>query len=100
MAFDQLLTQCEGAGKESPIYLLLSPLPHQCLQVKEHPWGSQESGWSPENDAGKQTPERLNGFSGFKPKMDVWEFFAADPAGRSTTGGRNSSITRRTSIAT
>ena len=79
-AFDALVTQCEGGPKKPPIRLLLSPLPHQCVQVKEHPWGSQESGWSPEDDAGKQTPERLNGFSGFRKKMSVWAFFEADPS--------------------
>ena len=78
-AFDDLVRLCEGDAAKATVYLLLSPLPHQCLQVKEHPWGGQESGWNPENDAGKQTAERLNGFSGFSPKMEVWEFFAADP---------------------
>ncbi len=78
-AFDRLLKQAEGNGEKKTIYLLLSPLPHQCLQVKEHPWGSQESGWSPENDAGKQTLERLNGFSGFQKDMNIWDFFKANP---------------------
>ena len=79
-AFDKLVRLCEGDVTKPTIHLLLSPLSHQCLQVKEHPWGGQESGWSPENDAGKQTRERLNGFSGFKRKMSVWEFFEADPS--------------------
>ena len=79
MAFDQLVRQCEGGKGKPPICLLLSPLPHQCVQLKEHPWGAQESGWSPDNDAGKQSRERLNGFSGFRPKMSVWDFFGADP---------------------
>jgi hypothetical protein len=95
-AFDDLVKLCEGDRTKPPIYLLLSPLPHQCLQVKEHPWGSQESGWSPGNDAGKQGSERLNGLSGFRPReavraaggklgaevprtLDVWDFFRADP---------------------
>jgi len=79
-AFDDLVEQCEGGPRKETVRLLLSPLPHQCLQVREHPWGSQESGWSPENDAGRQLPSRLNGFSGFKKKMSVWEFFDADPS--------------------
>ena len=79
-AFDQLVTQCEGGPDKATIHLLLSPLPHQCLQVKEHPWGAQESGWSPDNDAGKQSLERLNGFSALRPNLSVWEFFDADPA--------------------
>ncbi|MFW6159482.1 MAG: hypothetical protein ACOC8E_09005, partial [Planctomycetota bacterium] len=79
-AFDKLVEQCEGGPGVPLIRMLLSPLPHQCVQVKEHPWGSQESGWSPENDAGKQSLERLNGFSGFRRKMSVWAFFEADPS--------------------
>ncbi len=78
-AFDDLLTLCEGGPDEETIYLLFSPLPHQCLQVLEHPWGEHESGWSPENDGGRQTLERLNRFSGFLPDMDIWDFFNADP---------------------
>ncbi|MFO7898112.1 MAG: hypothetical protein R6V58_03515 [Planctomycetota bacterium] len=78
--FDELVRQCEGGPNSSPIRMLLSPLPHQCLQVREHPWGSQESGWSPENDAGRQSLDRLNGFSGFRRKMPVWDFFKADPS--------------------
>ena len=80
-AFDEFVRGCEGGPGKPTVRLLLSPLPHQCFQVKEHPWGSQESGWSPENDAGKQTLERLNGFSAFRKDMSVWEFFEADPAG-------------------
>jgi hypothetical protein len=79
-AFDTLMKQCEGDATKRPIRMLLSPLPHQCVQVKEHPWGSQESGWSPDNDAGKQSLERLNGFSAFRKKMSVWAFFEADPS--------------------
>ena len=79
-AFDALVKQCEGGPQKPTIRMLLSPLPHQCLQVKEHPWGGQESGWSPKNDAGAQTLERLNGFSGFRKNMAVWDFFKADPA--------------------
>jgi hypothetical protein len=84
-AFDKLVAMCEGAGDETPVYLLLSPLPHQCFQVKEHPWGGQESGWSPGNDEGKQTLERLNGLSGFGPagaapsSLSIWDFFEANP---------------------
>ena len=80
LAFDKLVAQCEGGAGQPTVHLLLSPLPHQCLQVREHPWGSQESGWSAENDAGRQSPERLNGFSAFRKEMSVWEFFEADPA--------------------
>ncbi len=72
-AFDELIKSCDA-------YLLLSPLPHQCLQMKEHPWGGNESGWSPRNDGGKQSRERLNGFSAFKLNMTAWEFFEADPS--------------------
>jgi hypothetical protein len=79
-AFDRLVRQCEGGADKPTVHMLLSPLPHQCLQVKEHPWGGQESGWSPENDEGRQTLERLNGFSGFRPGMSVWEFFDAAPS--------------------
>ena len=95
-AFDELVRSCEGSADEPPVYMLLSPLPHQCFQVKEHPWGGQESGWSPRNDAGKQTRERLNGLSGFGPAsairqagavphsgvpsaLGIWDFFEADP---------------------
>jgi hypothetical protein len=78
-AFDRLVKLCEGNAEKSTIHLLLAPLPHQCLQLKEHPWGAQESGWSPEDDAGKQSLERLNGFSGFKKDMAVWDFFEANP---------------------
>lgn len=79
-AFDRLVNQCEGGSRKPTIHMLLSPLPHQCVQVREHPWGSQESGWSPENDAGVQSLERLNGYSGFRKGMSVWEFFEADPS--------------------
>jgi len=95
-AFDDLVKLCEGDDDTAPVHLLLSPLPHQCLQVKEHPWGGQESGWSPGNDAGKQGLQRLNGLSGFRPReamlkaggkpgdqipktLEVWDFFEADP---------------------
>jgi hypothetical protein len=83
-AFDRLVSACgearDGQGNAlPPIYLLLSPLPHQCLQSSQHAWGAQESGWSPEDDGGKQGKERLNGFSAFRPGMTVWDFFAADP---------------------
>jgi uncharacterized protein len=79
-AFDDLLRLCEGDANKPTVHLLLSPMPHQCLQLAEHPWGAQESGWSPANDKGKQTPERLNGFSAFRKDMKVWEFFQADPS--------------------
>lgn len=79
LAFDALLTQSEGNSKKPTLYMLLSPIAHQNFQLKEHPWGSQESGWSPENDRGKQTPNKLNGFSGFQTKMSVWSFFRATP---------------------
>jgi len=79
-AFDDLVKLCEGGPGRPTVHLLLSPLPHQCLQLAEHPWGAQESGWSPADDAGKQTRERLNGFSAFRKDMPVWEFFQADPA--------------------
>ena len=79
-AFDALVRLCEGSAAEPTVHLLLSPLPHQCMQLAQHPWGAQESGWSPENDAGKQTLERLNGLSAFRPSMKVWDFFRADPS--------------------
>ncbi|MFP4028120.1 MAG: hypothetical protein ACLFWL_10040 [Candidatus Brocadiia bacterium] len=79
LAFDRLVKSAEGDADKKTIYLLLSPLPHQCLQVREHPWGSQESGWSPENDASRQALSRLNGLSGFKKNMSIWEFFEANP---------------------
>jgi hypothetical protein len=79
LAFDKLVALAEGDAKKATISLLLSPLSHQSLQVSEHPWGSQESGWSPKDDAGKQSMERLNGLSGFKKDMSIWEFFGADP---------------------
>ena len=78
-AFDRLVSQCEGGPEKSTIHLLLAPLSHHSLQMRGHPWGWQESGWSPWNDAGRQTLDRLNGFSGFKRGMSVWDFFAADP---------------------
>ena len=76
--FDQLVKQCEGGPGVPTVHLLLSPMPHQCLQVREHSWGAQESGWSPANDAGRQSFEKLNGFSGLDP--NVWNFFNADPS--------------------
>ena len=79
LAFDKLVKRCEGGPGRPTVYLLISPMPHQCLQAREHPWGAQESGWSAENDGGKQTMDRLNGFSGLRPDMTVWEFFEADP---------------------
>ncbi|MBA3708531.1 MAG: hypothetical protein H0W83_06905 [Planctomycetes bacterium] len=94
LGFDHLLSDCEGgsadgasahgsaaksSAAQSTIYLLLSPLPHQCLQMKAHPWGGQESGWSPLDDRGAQGREKLNGFSGFMSQMSAWDFFAADP---------------------
>ncbi|MBA2482097.1 MAG: hypothetical protein H0V44_15655 [Planctomycetes bacterium] len=84
-AFDDLVRQCEGgstdpaAPPEAVVHLLLSPLPHQCLQMRAHPWGGQESGWSPLDDANMQGREKLNGFSGFMSQMSAWDFFAADP---------------------
>jgi hypothetical protein len=83
-AFDRLIEDCgeqrdESGRLKQPIYLLLSPMPHQCLQSRSHPWGSQESGWSPIDDAGKQGLERLNGFSAFTRDMSIWDFFCADP---------------------
>jgi len=79
-AFDELVRICEGSATEPTVHMLLSPLPHQCVQLARHPWGAQESGWSPEDDAGKQKLQRLNGFSAFKSSMQVWEFFRADPS--------------------
>ena len=87
-AFDRLVESCEAnpaAGKDI-IYLLLAPLPHQAFEVTAHPWGDAESGWSPSDDKGKQSLERLNGFSDVVPidaktrLHDVWDFFAADPS--------------------
>jgi hypothetical protein len=87
-AFDRLVERCESdpaAGKDI-IYLLLAPLPHQAFEVTAHPWGESESGWSPGDDKGKQSLERLNGFSEVVPidaktrLHDVWDFFAADPS--------------------
>jgi len=85
-AFDELVESCEGTETKPPIYLLLAPVPHQCFQVSDHPWGKQESGWSPSDDGGKQSRERLFGFSGFAPsgknapdELGVWDFFRADP---------------------
>src|SRR5471030_815800 len=47
--------------------------------MQEHPWGGNESGFSPANDGGTHGLERLNGFSAFKPAMSAWDFFDADP---------------------
>ena len=44
LAFDTLVRLCEGGSGSNTVHLLLSPLPHQCFQLKEHPWGAQESG--------------------------------------------------------
>ncbi len=78
-AFDALLRACESGPEDRPIYLLLSPLPHQTVQMRAHPWGAHESGWSPADDGGKQDASKLNGFSGFLPKMSAWQFFEASP---------------------
>ena len=84
-AFDALVKSSEGIANPnapalSTIYLLLTPLAHQALEMKEHPWGRSESCWSTANHGGDaKPPERLNGFSAFKPEMHVWEFFEADP---------------------
>ncbi len=79
LAFDRLVTACEGETRDDIVRLLLSPLPHQCFQTAAHPWGVQESGFSPEDDRGRQSFDRLNGLSGFRPGMWVWDFFEADP---------------------
>jgi hypothetical protein len=55
-------------------------MPHQSLQMRAHPWGADESGWSPEDDGGRQHPSKLNGFSAYRPKMSAWQFFEASPA--------------------
>ena len=79
-AFDDLVRMCEGKPGESVIHLMLCPLAHHSLQMRAHPWGYNESGWSPEDDGGRQRLEKLNGFSGFKADMSAWDFFQADPA--------------------
>ena len=38
------------------------------------------SNWRAPAEGGGQAPLKLCGFSAFKPEMDAWEFFAADPA--------------------
>lgn len=79
LAFDRLLEPSEGDAKQSTLYSLLSPIAHQNFQLREHPWGGQESGWSLENDRGKQAPSKLNGFSGYQKNMSLWSFFRATP---------------------
>lgn len=78
--FDALVAACEGRPGTPTVRLLLSPVPHQALQVRSHAWGAHESGWSMEDDGGRQGAEKLNGFSAFRPAMPVWDWFAADPA--------------------
>ena len=78
--FDKLLAQCEGDKARRTIHMMLAPIAHQSLQSRSHLWGWQESGWSPGDDAGKQSLQKLNGFSAFRETMDVWDFFKADPA--------------------
>ena len=79
LAFDRLVERSEGDPTKPTIHLLLSPIAHQNFQLREHSWGSQESGWSLENDRGQQHPSKLNGFSGYKANMKVWSFFEATP---------------------
>ncbi len=79
--FDRLVRLCEGDAERSLVRLLLTPLPHGSFMMRAHPWGVQESGWSPADDGGRQPPHKLNGFSAFRPGMDVWDFFRAAPDG-------------------
>ena len=79
-SFDDLVTQCEGDAAKQTLYLMLCPLSHHSLQMSAHPWGYNESGWSPKDDDAKQTPEKLNGFSAFREDMSAWQYFEADPA--------------------
>ncbi len=77
-AFDRLVASCEGSAGKPTVRMLLSPLPHQCFQMKSHAWGRNESGWSVADDGGASAPAKLNGFSAFHAG-DAWSFFAADP---------------------
>jgi hypothetical protein len=90
-AFDELVRSCAGGAGKPPIRLLLSPLPHQCLQMASHAWGREESGWSVADAAGKRPPSQLNGFSSFfaPEPMSAWDFFTADAhAARNTVAHR------------
>ncbi len=78
-AFDEQVRACEGAPGQASVHLLLSILPHQVFQMASHEWGRNESGWSPEDDHGRQPLDHLNGFSRF-PLASAWDFFTADPA--------------------
>jgi hypothetical protein len=89
-AFDRLVHACEGGPGRSPIRLLLSPLPHQALQMASHAWGREESGWSVEDAHGTRPPSQLNGFSTFlAPQvMTAWDFFSADRNAEYTSAPR------------
>lgn len=78
-ALDRWARLCAGDGLR-PLRWLYAPLPHQCLQTRDHSWGVQESGWSVEDDGGRQGAEKLNGFSALA--ASPWELLAADPRAR------------------
>lgn len=77
--FDALVASCAGAPGQPTVRMLLSAVPHQALQMRSHSWGSSESGWSSEDDGGRQAQAKLNGFSAFRPAMPAWDWFLADP---------------------
>jgi hypothetical protein len=79
-AFDTLVRQCEGGPHESTIRLLFAPLPHRCVEMAGSGEPGPTSNWRAPAEGGGQAPMKLCGFSAFKPEMDAWEFFAADPA--------------------
>ncbi len=79
-AFDTLVRQCEGGPGKPTIRLLLAPLPHRCVEMAGSGDPGPTSNWRAPAEGGGQAPMKLCGFSAFKPEMDAWEFFAADPA--------------------
>jgi len=82
LAMDRIMKQLERYDQRlgSPIYLMLAVLPHNCFQMNAHPWSGLQSSWSVEDDWGFNTPEKVNGFSGFAAGMSAYDFFKASPA--------------------
>jgi hypothetical protein len=82
-AFDTLVRQCEGGKGVPTIRLLLAPLPHRCVEMAGEGDPGPSSNWRAPPEGGGQAPMKLCGFSAFRPDMEAWEFFAADPAAAS-----------------
>jgi len=81
-AFDELMRQCEGGPGQSTIRLLLAPFPHRLVEMAGPGDPGPSSNWRAPAEGGGQAAMKLCGFSAFRPDMDAWDFFAADPLGQ------------------